>query len=150
MSELRELYQEVILDHNRSPRNFRVMPDADRKVEGYNPLCGDKYTLYLKLSGETIEDISFEGSGCAISKASASVMTSAVKGKTREEAHALFEHFHRLVKGESPANAYEDGPDALQAFAGVAEFPMRVKCAALAWHTLRAAIESKKESVSTE
>jgi nitrogen fixation NifU-like protein len=148
MSDLRELYQQVILDHNRSPRNFRELPDATRKVEGYNPLCGDHYTVYLKVDGDVIRDISFTGSGCAISKASASVMSSSVKGKTREEADALFEVFHKMVTGETPKGSNE--LDRFAPFSGVAEFPTRVKCAILAWHTLRSALHEEKESVTTE
>lgn len=150
MSALCELYQEVILDHNRSPRNFRKMEDADRKVEGNNPLCGDQYTIYLKLEDDIIKDISFEGRGCAISKASASVMTSVVKGKTQEEAALLFEKFHTLVTGElDPADQVE-GLGKLAAFAGVSEFPARVKCAILAWHALRSALQAREEVVTTE
>ena len=150
MSALRELYQEVILDHNKSPRNFHAMDDANRKVEGYNPLCGDHYTIFLRLNGDVIEDISFAGSGCAISKASASVMSSIVKGKTKAEAELLFEKFHKLVIGELDANNGLDGLGKLAAFSGVSEFPARVKCASLAWHTLRAALDAKAEVVSTE
>jgi nitrogen fixation NifU-like protein len=150
MSALRELYQEVILDHNKSPRNFRKMEDADKKVEGYNPLCGDRFTVFLKLEGDLITDISFEGVGCAISKASASVMTSVVKGKTRKEAEELFEEFHKLVTGTLGDTGRVDGLGKLAAFSGVSEFPTRVKCATLAWHTLRAALEEKSEVVSTE
>lgn len=150
MSALHDLYQEVILDHNRSPRNFRKIEDADRKVEGNNPLCGDQYTIYLKLEGDIIKDISFEGRGCAISKASASVMTSVVKGKTREEAAHLFEKFHTLVTGELDPTDQVEALGKLAAFAGVSEFPARVKCAILAWHTLRAALQAREEVVTTE
>jgi nitrogen fixation NifU-like protein len=148
MSDLRELYQQVILDHNRNPRNFHELPAATRKVEGYNPLCGDHYTVYLDLDGETIRDVAFVGSGCAISKASASVMSSTVKGKSREEANALFERFHRLVTGDSSLSAEELGK--LAAFSGVSEFPARVKCASLAWHTLHTALAGEENVVSTE
>ena len=149
MSDLRELYQQVILDHNKNPRNFREMDDATKRVEGYNPLCGDHYTVFVKLAGETIDEVSFTGSGCAISKASASVMSSTVKGKSREEAGDLFETFHRLVTGESSGlNTEELGR--LAAFSGVSEFPARVKCASLAWHTLKSALEGEAEKVSTE
>ncbi len=148
MSDLRSLYQEVILDHNRNPRNYRKMENPDRFLEGYNPLCGDRYTVYIKMKGEVIEDISFQGSGCAISKASASVMGSLLKGKTRVEAEALFDQFHQLVRGESEADAEELGK--LAAFSGVSEFPARVKCAILAWHTMKNVLENKEESVSTE
>jgi nitrogen fixation NifU-like protein len=153
MSELRELYQETILDHNKSPRNFRRMDDATRKVEGYNPLCGDHYTVYVKLNNDTIADVAFEGAGCAISKASASVMTSILKGKTKADAEQLFREFHKLVKGERHSTDDLDRLGKLAAFAGVSEFPARVKCASLAWHTLHAALELKNGSetpVSTE
>ncbi len=150
MSALRELYQEVILDHNRSPRNFRAMPNATKKVEGFNPLCGDHYTLYLRLKDDVIEDISFEGAGCAISKASASLMSSAVKGKTKQDAAVLFGTFHRLVTGDLNPEHEGDSLGKLAAFSGVSEFPARVKCATLAWHTLRAALEEQAEMVSTE
>lgn len=139
MPSLSELYQELILEHNRSPRNFREMPEADAHAEGNNPLCGDQIRVFVRLKGETIEDVSFQGSGCAISRASASLMTGAVKGKTREQAAALFDRFHGLVTGAVPATeAATLGK--LAAFAGVAEFPIRVKCASLPWHTLRAAL----------
>ncbi len=138
MSSLRELYQEVILDHNRSPRNFRTMEDASRTVEGYNPLCGDHYTVYVKVEDGRIKDVSFTGAGCAISKASASVMSAMMKGKTLEEADVLYRSFHRLVKGEG---AEGDAVGKLAAFAGVSEFPARVKCASLAWHTLHSALQ---------
>ena len=147
MSSLRELYQEVILDHNRSPRNYRAMEDATRSVEGYNPLCGDHYTVYVKVEDGRIKDVSFTGAGCAISKASASVMSSMMKGKTVEEADVLYRSFHRLVKGEG---AEGDAVGKLAAFAGVSEFPARVKCASLAWHTLHAALQGGGGSVTTE
>jgi nitrogen fixation protein NifU and related proteins len=153
MSLLRELYQETILDHNKSPRNFRKMDNATRKVEGYNPLCGDHYTIYVKLDGEVITDVAFDGAGCAISKASASVMTSMLKGKTKMDAERLFRDFHKLVKGELDSTDELDRFGKLAAFAGVSEFPARVKCASLAWHTLHAALESKDgsgTSVTTE
>jgi nitrogen fixation protein NifU and related proteins len=149
MSDLRELYQQVILDHNKNPRNFHDMADASRKVEGYNPLCGDHYTVFVKIDEGTISDVSFTGSGCAISKASASVMSSTVKGKTTGEAQSMFETFHKLVTGDmSGLSAADLGR--LAAFSGVSEFPARVKCATLAWHTLRTAIEGQDEKVSTE
>lgn len=149
MSDLRELYQQVILDHNKNPRNFHDMPDATNRVDGYNPLCGDHYTVFLKTDGDTIKEVSFTGSGCAISKASASVMSSTVKGKSKDEADRLFETFHRLVTGdESGLSAADLGR--LAAFSGVSEFPARVKCATLAWHTLRSALEGRDEKVSTE
>ncbi len=150
MSPIRELYQEVILDHNRNPRNFRKIENPDRRVEGNNPLCGDQYIIYVKLEDDVIQDISFEGKGCAISKASASVMTSVVKGKTVQEAEHLFEKFHKLVTGESGSANDAESLGKLEAFAGVSEFPARVKCAILAWHTLHAALKAKEEVVTTE
>jgi len=150
MSELRELYQEVILDHNRSPRNFRKMEEATRFVEGYNPLCGDHYTVYVKLEGGRIMDVSFHGAGCAISKASASVMSTVLKGKTVAEAEELFGKFHRMVKGEMTDEKELGALGRLVAFAGVSEFPARVKCASLAWHTMHAALASDAKQVSTE
>lgn len=150
MSLLRELYQEVILDHNKNPRNFRRMEDATRRVEGYNPLCGDHYTLFVKVDGDVIKDVSFEGAGCAISKASASVMSSLLKGKTKADAENLFQDFHKLVKGELNAEENADKLGKLAAFAGVCEFPARVKCASLAWHTLHAALNEEAQTVSTE
>jgi nitrogen fixation protein NifU and related proteins len=148
MADLRELYQEVILEHSKSPRNYRELPAASRKAEGYNPLCGDHFTLYLNLEGDAIRDITFQGSGCAISKASASMMTQSVKGKTAQEAEKLFESFHKLVTGHGNGNQAELGK--LAVFSGVSEFPVRVKCATLAWHALRAALEGADETVSTE
>lgn len=150
MSELRALYQEVILDHNKNPRNFRKLENADREVEGYNPLCGDHYTIYLKLKDDRIEEITFDGAGCAISKASASVMSSTLKGKTKAEAEALFEKFHKLVTGELNGFDSMEEIGKLAAFSGVSEFPARVKCASLAWHTMKSALESDKKVVSTE
>ena len=149
MSDLRELYQQVILDHNRNPRNFKELPNATAKVEGYNPLCGDHYTVFVSLDGDVIREVSFTGSGCAISKASASVMSSTVKGKSRDEANRLFDTFHRLVTGDSSGlDAADLGR--LAAFSGVSEFPARVKCATLAWHTLRNALEGTNQTVTTE
>jgi nitrogen fixation NifU-like protein len=145
--QLRELYQQVILDHNKNPRNFKELPNATRKVDGYNPLCGDHYTVFVELDGDTIKDISFTGNGCAISKSSASVMTSTVKGKRTEEAQQMFDRFHKLVTGESKP---DDGLGRLAAFSGVSEFPARVKCATLAWHTLHSALQGEQEVVSTE
>jgi nitrogen fixation NifU-like protein len=150
MSDLRALYQEVILDHNKNPRNFKKMENADCSVEGYNPLCGDHYTVFLKLDGEVISEITFQGSGCAISKASASVMSTVLKGKTRAEAEVSFEKFHQLVRGEMKSNASIEEFGKLVAFAGISEFPARVKCAILPWHTMKNAIEKNKETVSTE
>ena len=149
MSDLRGLYQQIILDHNRAPRNFREVDGANRVVDGDNPLCGDKLKLYVRLSEGVIEDIGFQGSGCAISKASASLMTSAVKGKTAEEASELFEEFHRMITG-SDLSENGDGLGKLAAFSGVKEFPARVKCAILSWHTLRSALEHSVGKVSTE
>jgi nitrogen fixation NifU-like protein len=150
MSQIRELYQQIILDHNRSPRNFHPMPDATTKVEGYNPFCGDHYTVYVKLDGDTITDVSFDGAGCAISKASASVMTQMVKGKTRDEAERLFRSFHDLVTGNSDAEERIAELGKLAAFAGVSDYPARVKCASLAWHTLHSALTSSTTTVTTE
>lgn len=147
--ELRDLYQEVIFDHNRNPRNFRVIEDADRKVEGFNPLCGDRLTLYLKLDGDVISDASFQGSGCAISTASVSLMTEIVKGKTITEAEELFHQVHEMVTGkDEDVNLEAIGK--LAVLAGVRDYPARVKCASLAWHTLDAAIKNEKQPVSTE
>jgi len=150
MSDLRELYQEVIVDHNRHPRNFRENASATRKIEGYNPLCGDKLTLFLELDNGVIKDISFVGTGCAISMASASLMTEALKGKTEEQAHAIFNGFRTLVTQEKAGPVDEGQLGKLAIFAGVREFPTRVKCATLAWHTLQAALEGNKEAISTE
>ena len=147
MNDLDDLYQEVILDHSKRPRNFGPMEAASAKAEGFNPLCGDRLTLELKLSGDKVEDARFVGSGCAISMASASLMTEALKGKTREQAEELFENFHELLTQEG-AEAEDLGK--LAVFSGVREYPMRVKCATLAWHTLRAALEHPGEKVSTE
>ena len=149
MSDLRELYQQVILDHYKNPRNFKELPNADRRVEGFNPLCGDHYTVFLNLDGDTIKEVAFTGSGCAISKASASVMSATVKGKSRDEANSLFETFHKLVMGDNSGLDAAD-LDRLAAFSGVSEFPARVKCATLAWHTLRTALEGKQQTVTTE
>jgi len=140
------LYQELILEHNRKPRNFREIPDANRTVEGRNPLCGDSLKLWVKLDNDRITDVSFMGTGCAISKASASLMTGAVKGKSRAEAEQIFDRFHRLVTGTLPENERES-LGSLRALGGVAKFPLRVKCASLAWHALHAALESKADEV---
>jgi nitrogen fixation protein NifU and related proteins len=148
MSDLRELYQDVILEHSKAPRNYGELPKANHKAEGFNPLCGDHFTLYVTVEGDSIRDIRFQGSGCAISKASASMMTQSVKGKTRQEAEQLFHRFHKLVTGQGNGNQGELGK--LAAFSGVSEFPVRVKCATLAWHTLQAALAGKQETVSTE
>jgi nitrogen fixation NifU-like protein len=148
MSELRELYQEVILEHSKKPRNYRALEGANHKAEGYNPLCGDHFTVYLDLKDGTIGDIGFQGSGCAISKASASMMTQTLKGKTAAEAEAVFHKFHDLVTGRAPGGEEDLGK--LAVFAGVSEFPLRVKCATLAWHALRAALRGEEQAVSTE
>jgi nitrogen fixation NifU-like protein len=144
---LQDLYQEVIIDHSKRPRNFHQMADATRRVEGYNPLCGDKLALFVKLDGEVLQDVSFVGAGCAISTASASLMTESVKGKSRQEAVALMERFHDLLTTEKPQ---ADGLGKLTVFSGVREFPARVKCATLAWHTLKSALTGESEAVSTE
>ncbi len=148
MPDLSELYQSVILDHNRKPRNFRPL-DGARKAEGYNPLCGDHLTVWLKLKGDTIEDVSFQGSGCAISQASASLMTTVMQGKDKAEAKALFDRFRDLVTGKLPPEATQS-LGRLAVFAGVSAFPIRVKCATLSWHALLAAMEGSEETVSTE
>lgn len=150
MSDLRDLYQELILDHNKNPRNFKKLTDATQTMEGFNPLCGDRLTLYIKSEGERLAELAFQGSGCAISKASASLMTSTLKGKTKAEAEKLFQIFHDVVTGKKDAAASTDALGKLSALAGVAEFPARVKCASLAWHTLHAALEGQKDPVSTE
>jgi nitrogen fixation NifU-like protein len=148
MSDLRDLYQEVILDHGRQPRNFRVPEGATADAEGYNPLCGDRIHVYVAKDGETLADVAFTGDGCAIAKASASLMTQSVKGRTVGEADHLFADFHALITGHPREGAGDLGK--LAAFAGVAEFPVRVKCASLAWHTLRAALAGSRSAVSTE
>jgi nitrogen fixation protein NifU and related proteins len=150
MSDLRDLYQELIIDHSKRPRNFRVLEAANRKAEGYNPLCGDKVTVFLELENDRVKNISFQGSGCAISTASASVMTESLKGKTLPEAEALFEVFHNLVTGKPPAGGKTPELGKLAVFSGVSEFPARVKCATLAWHTLQAALQGQGDTVSTE
>jgi len=149
MSELSELYQQVILDHNKKPRNFRKLESANHSAEGFNPLCGDQLTVYLKLENDAVKEISFEGSGCAISKAAASMMTQAVKGKSKQEAEQLFTEFHGMVTGELDEEATTNGLGNLKIFSGVREFPVRVKCASLPWHTLHAALNNQ-ELVSTE
>ncbi len=185
MPDLRELYQEVILDHSKNPRNYRRLESANRTAEGFNPLCGDHFHLYLRMEGDRIADLSFEGSGCALSKASASMMTAAIKGKTIAEAESLFERFHRMVMGKSSSasvassavnesaavipnevasvapgsrdpytsnkrNGKGNDLGKLSVFSGVSEFPVRVKCVSLAWHTLIAALKGQQEAVSTE
>ena len=150
MSDLRELYQEVILDHNRRPRNFRRLDCANRSCEGFNPLCGDRLTLFLEMDGDRIKEVTFEGTGCAISRASASLMTDALKGKTLAEVDALFERFHQLVTSDPEAAPDISGLGKLAVFAGVREHPSRIKCATLSWHTLRAAVTNGEKIVSTE
>jgi nitrogen fixation NifU-like protein len=149
-NELRELYQEVILDHAKRPRNFRELPGATSRAEGLNPLCGDKATVYLRLEGDVVQDLSFQGVGCSISTASASMMTEALRGKTRAQAEALFERFHRLVTSE-PSRARETASPELgklAAFGGVSEFPVRVKCASLPWHTFKAALSGEGQATT--
>lgn len=150
MTDLDELYQEVIVDHNESPRNFRKLEGATRSAKGFNPICGDQITVDVRLEGDMIQDIGFQGSGCAISKASASMMTESVKGKSANQVQSLFEDFHRMVTAAPDADPGTDHLGDLAALAGVRQFPARVKCASLAWHTLRTALEVKKEAVSTE
>jgi nitrogen fixation protein NifU and related proteins len=149
MATLSSLYQDLILDHNRTPRNYGRIASANRRAEGNNPLCGDRLVVWLQLEGDRIQDVSFEGSGCAISRASASLMTTAVKGKSRAEAEGLFEQFHRLVTGKLlPSDSSRLGK--LAAFGGVSEYPVRVKCASLSWHAMRAALTQPDAAVSTE
>ncbi|NMG31742.1 Fe-S cluster assembly sulfur transfer protein SufU [Aromatoleum evansii] len=148
MPELRDLYQELIIDHGRRPRNFGALADANHRAEGFNPLCGDRITLFVKTREGVIEDVRFEGTGCAISTASASLMSEALKGRTEAEARALFDGFHALVTGEGAAEQAPLGK--LEVLAGVAEFPARVKCATLAWHTLIAALRDQSAPVTTE
>ena len=150
MSDLSELYQEVILDHNRRPRNFHRLEGANRTAEGHNPLCGDQLTVYARLEDEVIRDIGFQGSGCAISKASASIMTDSVKGKTKAEAAALFEKVHTMLTRERDTTVDPHELGKLAVLSGVCEFPTRVKCASLAWHTLQAALKGAGTAVSTE
>jgi nitrogen fixation NifU-like protein len=150
VADLRDLYQEVILDHGKRPRNFRALSGANRHAEGYNPLCGDRETVYLNVEGDVVRDATFQGAGCAISTASASMMTESVKGKSRSEAEALFTKFHDLITGER--KAAPGGPDLgkLEVFSGVREYPVRIKCATLPWHTMKAALEGGARTVSTE
>ena len=156
MTDLRSLYQEIILDHYKRPRNFRALENATRKAEGYNPLCGDQVTVYVVMDGETVSDISFEGVGCAISTASASLMTEAIKGKTREEAETLLQRFHGLVTSSDGTPEATDGVSELdlgklEALSGVRDYPVRIKCATLPWHALKAALHDEVEQrVSTE
>ncbi len=150
MSDLRDLYQEVILEHSKAPRNFRVQPAADHKAEGFNPLCGDRFTIYVTIEGDAIRDVSFQGAGCAISKASASMMTQSVKGKTMAEAERIFKLFHQMVTGKNGSKPEESELGKLTVFSGVSQFPVRVKCATLAWHALEAALEGKQDTITTE
>ena len=150
MTEANELYQELILDHGRKPRNFRVLEGAVRRADGHNPLCGDKVTIYLKVADDVVNEVTFQGSGCAISTASTSIMTDAVRGRTLAEVEAIFGHFHDLVTGKPVTEEEAEELGKLSAFSGVSEFPMRVKCATLAWHTLRAALAGADAPVSTE
>jgi nitrogen fixation NifU-like protein len=150
-ADLRELYQETILDHSKKPRNFRDMPEATGRAQGFNPLCGDKATVYVRLEDGIVKDVSFKGAGCSISTASASIMTESLKGKTREEVERLFERFHTLITSD-PSRAGENAAPELgklAAFSGVCEFPVRVKCASLPWHTLKAALQGEGQA-STE
>ena len=149
MSELSELYQQVILDHNKKPRNFHRLENANRSAEGHNPLCGDQLSVYLHVEDDQVKEVSFEGSGCAISKASASMMTQAVKGKTKQEAETLFHEFHRMATGDLDEENEPNHLGKLKIFAGVRDFPASVKCAPLSWHTMHAALEGE-ESATTE
>jgi len=149
MSDPRELYQQLILDHQKKPRNFRKL-ETGRHVEGFNPLCGDKITVYLQLDGDVVKDVCFQGSGCAISTASASMMTEALKGKTRAQAQALFQSFHELLTGKNAEASSPNRLGKLSVFSGVREFPVRVKCATLPWHTFQAALQGEEKTVSTE
>lgn len=150
MPDLRDLYQEVILEHSKAPRNYRALANANRKAEGFNPLCGDHFTVYLDVHNGAIRDIAFQGSGCAISKASASMMTQSLKGKSTADAEKLFDEFHKLVTGEAKRNGDAKELGKLSVFSGVSEYPARVKCATLAWHALHAALAGQQDPVSTE
>ena len=150
MADLDDLYQEVILDHNKSPRNFRVMAEANRKAEGYNPLCGDHVTVFLRLEEGVIKDISFQGAGCAISKASASMMTAELKGKSEADVHSLFDKVHKMLTGEAGGPEGADKVGKLAILSGVCKFPARVKCASLAWHTVNAALAGDDRPATTE
>jgi len=150
MADLRDLYQEVILDHHKKPRNFHKLENANRRADGYNPLCGDKLSVYMQVENGVIRDIGFVGAGCAISTASASMMTESLKGKTEAEAKAVFERFHELVTNHSGSQPDPAALGKLAVFSGVREYPVRVKCATLAWHTMHAALEGNKETVATE
>lgn len=150
MTDTRSLYEQVILDHNKAPRNFGEMEGADLSAEGYNPLCGDQFTVYIKLDGDRITEVQFEGAGCAISKSSASVMTTLIKGKTGEEAKALFDRFHGMITADPQAALSKEDLGKLMVFSGVREYPIRIKCATLPWHTLLSAIAGSSDSVTTE
>jgi nitrogen fixation protein NifU and related proteins len=150
MPDLRDLYQEVILEHSKAPRNYRALANANRKAEGFNPLCGDHFTVYLDVQNGAIRDIAFQGSGCAISKASASMMTQSLKGKSTADAEKLFDEFHKLVTGGAKKNGDAKELGKLSVFSGVSEYPARVKCATLAWHALHAALAGQQDPVSTE
>ncbi len=150
MTDLNGLYQELILDHNKRPRNYGRPAQADRSAEGYNPLCGDRVTVYVQVKNDIVEDVHFEGTGCAISTASASLMTEALKGKTKAEAEALFASFHDMVTGIAAASGDVRKLGKLAALSGVCEYPTRVKCATLVWHTLRAALHGDGKAVTTE
>lgn len=150
LDQIRDLYQEVVFDHNRNPRNFRIMADANRTIEGFNPLCGDRITLYVKVRDGVIEDVSFQGNGCAISTASASLMTEIVKGQSEAEAEHLFDVFHRITTGKDGDDVNLDEIGKLAVLAGVRAYPARVKCATLAWHSLQAALKNEGAAVSTE
>ncbi len=149
-ADLSDLYQEVILEHSKAPRNYHKPATANQEAEGYNPLCGDRCTVYIDMDGDAIKEIGFQGSGCAISRASASMMTQMLKGKTKAEAAELFEGFHKLVTGKEGAKENADELGKLKVFSGVSKYPARVKCATLAWHTLQSALDGKKATVSTE
>ena len=149
-ADLRELYQEVILDHSKHPHNFGPLPDASGKSSGFNPLCGDEATIYVRVEDDVVKEVRFEGKGCSISTASASMMTESLKGKTQEEVEALFQNFHDVVTGKENSAQSIEKLGKLAVFAGVQEFPVRVKCATLAWHTVKAALENQDEAVSTE
>ncbi len=150
MSELESLYQEVILDHNRRPRNFKVLEKANRQAEGFNPLCGDRVTIYLEVEGDVVKDVAFQGSGCAISMASSSIMTESLKGKSLVEVERLWTTFRELVTGESELASGQPDVGKLAVFGGVSNYPVRVKCATLTWHTLRAALRKAQKAATTE
>ena len=149
MADLRDLYQDVILEHAKAPRNFRVLSEPDHKAEGYNPLCGDRCSVHISMRGDVIDEVAFQGSGCAISRASASMMTQALKGKTLEQADSLFRSFHKMVTGQG-SDADKPQLGKLEVFSGISGFPTRVKCATLAWHTVQAALHEEREPVTTE